>query len=227
MRSSSRGMLIFGLTSRPASLTLFASLAHFEAASASVVDDRECTSFVKLQTTLCLVLFLLNTSKLDLARPALRTVCASPMVQGLFSSVTTQGLGTHSPMDLRTRDLVRVIHYLDLHVSGLLGSSTLLSTPGPELATVHAINTAAHNVAKYRRSHDTFLASVAVAMSIELMKLIGRITSAVVVVNHRYGLPSPTSDVPDWNDLRAEFETWELMLKNIFAENDGNLTLIM
>lgn len=220
-------MLSLRLTSRNLLLTSTASLVHFEAASASVVDDRECSSLSKLQITLCLVLFLLNTSKVDLARPALRTICASPMVQGFFATVSAQSLGTHSSLDLRIRDLVWVIHYLDLHVSGLLGSSTLLSTPGPELATIHAINTAAHNIANYRRTDHTFLASVALAMSIELMKLIGRISSVAVVGNHRYGLPSPSSDVPEWTDMRAEFETWEFMLKSIFAENEGNLTLIM
>lgn len=149
------------------------------------------------------------------------------MVRNLFTGVAAQHLGAQSSPDVRMRDLVWTIYYLDMHISGLLGSSTLLSNPGPELATVHAINTAAHNIANYRRSDNSFLNSVSVAMGIELMKLIGRISSAATVVNLRHGLPSPCSDIPEWNDLRAEFDTWEFMLKNIFSENDGNHTLIM
>lgn len=142
-------------------------------------------------------------------------------------SVSTQRLGTQSSSELRSKDLVWTIYYLDMHVSGLLGLSTLLSIPGPELATVHAINTAAHNIANYRRSDHSFLASVSLAMDIELMKLIGRITSTATILNSRHGYPSPCSEIPGWNDLRAEFDTWEFMLKSIFSENDGNPTLFM
>lgn len=125
------------------------------------------------------------------------------------------------------RDLVWTIYYLDMHTSGLLGLTTLLSTPGPELATVHAINTAAHNIAHCRRSHNSFLSSVSMAMGIELLKLIGRITLVATVINPRHGLPSPCSATPDWNDLRAEFDTWEYMLRSIFPDNDVNPVLIM
>lgn len=149
------------------------------------------------------------------------------MVRGLFISVPTQRLGSQSLLDLHIKDLVWVIYYLDMHVSSLLGFSALLSTPGPELATVHAINTAAHNIAHYKRSDHVFLASASIAMGIELMKLMGRITSVATVINPRYELPSPSSDMPEWNDLRTELETWEFMLKSIFADGDGNLTLFM
>lgn len=207
-------------------LTTSASHVYFETASLSIANDQEGASLVQLQTTLCLVLYLLNTSKLDLARPALRIICASPMVQGLFISVSTQTPGTQSLLNLRTKDLVWTIYYLDMHVSGLLGLSTLLPSPGPELATVHAINTAAHNIANYKRSDSTFLSSVSVAMAIELMKLIGRISLTTVVIVSRHGIPSPSSfDVPEWHDIRAKFETWEFMLQSIFPENDVNPAL--
>lgn len=206
---------------------MFGSLVYFETASASIAADQECVSMAKLQITLCLVLYLLNTSRSDLARPALRIICTSPMVRGLFVRVSAQRLGSQSLLDVRIKDLVWTIYYLDMQVSGLLGLSALLSTPGPELATVHAINTAAHNIANYRRSDHSFLTSVSIAMGIELLKLIGRITLATTAVNPPYGLPSPRSDIPEWNDLRTEFDTWEFMLKSIFAEHDGNVTLIM
>lgn len=148
------------------------------------------------------------------------------MVRDLFVSVSTQRLGTQSLSDLRAKDLVWTIHYLDVQVSDLLGLSTLLPTPGPELATVHAINTAAHNVATCKRSDNTFLSSVAVALGIELTKLIGRIASAATVTDPRHGLTSPSSDIPEWNDLKTEFDAWEFMFQSIFSDTDVNPTLL-
>lgn len=97
------------------------------------------------------------------------------------------------------------------------------------MATVHGINTAAHNVANYKRSDSTFLLSVSLAMAIELMKLIRRISLTVVVTTPSSNtIPSPSpSDAPEWIDLRAEFETWEFILRSIFPENDNNPILCL
>lgn len=196
-------------------------MLYFEAASTSVADNQECASLVRLQTTLCLALYLLNTSKLDLARPVLETICASPVVHELFQDVSTQTFKTPALSDVRRRDLVWTIVYLDMHVSGLLGLSSFLRDPGPEIATVHAINTAAYDAASRKRSGGIFLLSVSVAMAIELMKLICRISLTTTVVESlQHGVLSSASDIPDCDGLRAKFDTWEFVFRRLFPEND-------
>lgn len=117
-----------------------------------------------------------------------------------------------------------------MHVSSLLRLSPLLREAGPEMATVHGINTAAYNVANYKRSDSTFLLSVSLAMAIELMKLIRRISLTVSVTtptSNAVSSPLPPSAASEWTDLRAEFDTWEFILKSIFPENDNNPILCL
>lgn len=145
----------------------------------------------------------------------------------MFAKASSLSLNTPSPQDLRTRNLIWAIHYLDMHIAATVGSSTLLPHPGPELATVHTVNMATHNVAKYRRSDNTFLASVALAMAVELLKLIGRIKSSRSSFDETHGNTLPQPDATKWNNLTAEFETWEVILKNVFAEDESTYTLTM
>lgn len=171
------------------------------------------------------------------------------MVQDLFRSFSTQDLAPssasssssrspsslYSPSfaflpDLRKKDIVWSIIYLDMHVSSLLRLSPLLREAGPEMATVHGINTAAYNVANYKRSDSTFLLSVSLAMAIELMKLIRRISLTVSVTtptSNAVSSPLSPSAASEWTDLRAEFDTWEFILKSIFPENDNNPILCL
>lgn len=234
-----RGMLVF-LPNNLLLLNFSASLLYFEGASTSIANNQECATVMKLQTTLCLVLYLINTSQLDLARPALKIICASSMVEDLFRSFSIQSpTSSHassasSPIfsflsDVRRKDIVWSIFYLDMHVSSLLRLPPLLRDPGPELATVHAVNTAAHNVANYKRSDSGFLLSVSLAMAIELMKLIRRISlTTPATTPSPSALPSPSpSDTLEWTDLRGEFETWEFILRSIFPENDNNPVLCL
>lgn len=72
-----------------------------------------------------------------------------------------------------------------MHISSLTQKPALLEAPGPEMATVYAINSAAYNVANYRRSSSTFLLSVSLAMAIELIKLIRRIFPAKTPAEHQ------------------------------------------
>lgn len=206
---------------------MFPSLLFFEVASTSIVNDQECTSWVKLQTTLCLVLYLLNSYKLDLVRPALQIVCSSSFVQKMFEHLEAPESVSIHPPQARTKGVLWVIHFFDMHVSALLGLPRLLPDPGPKLATVHAINTAAYNVANLRRSDETFLSSLAVAMGIELMRLIDRLSSDVVLPNSMLSDHFGRPDAAKWDEFRVGIETWELMLQSIFPEYDTNPVLYL
>lgn len=202
-------------------------MLYFEAASSTVLLNEECSTVTQLQVGLCLVLYFIHTSKPDLARPALKVISTSSMVQSLFNHVSAQHLQSQGALEVRAKDLMWSIIYLDLQLSSLLGLSPLLKDPGPEMATVYAVNSAAHNVANYRRSDSAFLLSVSMAMAIELLKIIRRTNvenMAAATQQRARPLNKKLSPVElrKWNILKVELETWEFMFQGIFPENDVN-----
>lgn len=205
------------------------SLLYFEAAAFTFKDD-ECSTVPKLQIRLCLVLYHLATSRLDLARPVLQVVCASPIVHSLHQSITTSSSKDVSATESIATNIIWTIFYIDMHISSLSQVTTFLGSPGPEMTTVYAINSAAYNVANYRRSSSRFLLSVSLAMAIELLKLIQRVFPARSSTDSRShsapsSNPSTAVEVQEWTKARSELQTWDYMLQNIFPENEGNMQI--
>ena len=117
-----------------------------------------------------------------------------------------------------------------MHISSLTQVPAFLGSPGPEMTTVYAINSAAYNVANYRRSSSTFLLSVSLAMAIELLKLIrGVFPARLVTDSHSHSAsssnPATSMEVHGWNKARTQLQTWDYMLQNIFPENEGNMQI--
>lgn len=199
---------------------------------ATVSAGREYESLTHLQIALCRVLYLMNTSRIDLANSALQVVCRSFMLQQLIRSVSTNEPAYIDFADMSSRNIVWTVFYLDMHISSLLKVSPSLPLPGPEMATVYAINTAIHNVNNHYRSESTFLCSVSVAMAIELMKLMQLMSHNLEKSNV---LSSPQSvkgkaaarESPTREEVRAQCETWELFLQAAFTDDECNPTLLM
>lgn len=205
------------------------SLPYFEAAAFTFKDD-QCLTVPKLQIRLCLVLYQLTVSRLDLARPMLQVICASSIVHSLHQSVTLSGLQDLNASDSLATNIIWTIFYVDMHISSLTQVPAFLGSPGPEMTTVYAINSAAYNVAHYRRSNREFLLSVSLAMAIELLKLIQRVFPARPSSEYQThsvssSKPSTSVEVGGWNKARSELQTWDYMLQNIFPENEGNLQI--
>lgn len=200
---------------------------------ATVPAGREYESHIQLQIALCRVLYLLNISRADRARSALQAVCRSFMVQQLIRHVSAQKPDNIDFSDLSSRNIVWTVFYLDMHVSSLSNVAPFLRKPGPEIATVYAINTAIYNVANYRRSESEFLLSVSVAMAIELMKL---------TQSMPYSLEGPKTpsiqqsitegkariqNVPTRDEVKTQCETWEVLFQAAFTNDECNPTLLM
>jgi hypothetical protein len=182
----------------------YTSLYYFQMAS-SAIENKEYTSISELQVGLVLVLYLINTSKFDLARRSLQLVISSPIFRTLFQASTAQGSEIQQV-------LFWVIHYLDMHISCLLGVNAQLDCPD---ATIYAINTAVRNVTLYKRSDSTFLLSVSLAIAIESLKLIKCIVSDTL----------PETSPQKWTDLEAELGTLESAFRRIFPDDDSNLQI--
>lgn len=117
-----------------------------------------------------------------------------------------------------------------MHISSLTQVPALLDSPGPGIATVYAVNSAAYNVANYKRSSSTFLLSVSLAMAIELIKLIRRILPIKTSRAPQPHLalsrePTILVDTNGWSKVRTELQTWDYMLQNIFPDNEGNMQI--
>lgn len=199
--------------------------------SAFITND-DCPSISNLQIRLCLVLYCVNTSKFNLARPTLRLICGCPLFVNLLQKVATQGNQDPRLLDSRAKDIVWVVFYVDMHMSYLTDVPPLLTSPGSEIATVHAINTAAHNVANYKRSSSTFLLSVSLAMAIELMKSIpvdtgGISTTQLQRPSTLFSQPTTPTDSQGWRELQTKIDTWGHMLQRIFPEDDSNPQILL
>lgn len=112
-----------------------------------------------------------------------------------------------------------------MHVSNLLGLRLLLDCPTSTLTTIYAINTAAYNVANYRRSDKRFLSEVSLAMAVELLRLVQRMNPERLVVNADVDASlsaemSPSEDTRNHSQLQIELATWEYMFHAIFPDDD-------
>lgn len=209
------------------------SESYSRAAMAVVSVEHEYGSLIHLQIAVCRVFYLLNTSRVSLANSTLRMVCKSSMVQRLVRSVAIPHEPNPSDLsDMPSRDIVWTIFYLDMHMSSLQNVPTSLPKPGPEMITVYAINTAIYNAANCRRSECGFLLSVSVAMAIELLKLIDSMpqdTESLKISSSQESSKGKTAAHDSINraEVRAQCETWEVLLQTAFTDDDCNPTLLM
>lgn len=200
---------------------------------ATVLAGQEYESHTHLQVALCRVLHLLNTSKADFAHSALQSVCKSSMVQQLIHNVSTHEPESIDFSDLSSRNVAWIVFYLDMHISSLLNVVPFLRKPGPDMATVYAINTAIFNVANYRRSDSSFLLSVSVAMAIESIKLTQAMQYNLEIINLLSSQPSisegkaPIQDLLTRDEVKTQCETWEILLEAAFTNDDCDPTLSM
>lgn len=160
----------------------------------------------------------------------LQVICRSSILRDLLQSGAMRESMDLPFSESRAKDIMWIVFYIDMQISSLTQAPALLQSPGPEMATVYAINAAAYNVANYRRSSSTFLLSVSLAMAIELIKLTRRILPARSPTGPQLypalfsKLTSPIV-VREWNKARTELQTWDYMLQHIFPENEASLPI--
>lgn len=119
-----------------------------------------------------------------------------------------------------------IVNYLDNHISCFLGVASQINCPPVTSIAIQAINIAVRNVAVYKRSDATFLLSVALAIAIELLRLIKCMTPDVPEVVH------PTTPLPEYMtpptniqrriEVEIELGTLESAFRRIFSDDDAN-----
>lgn len=187
----------------------------------SVIDNVESYSSIsELRVGLVVVTYLVNTSNLKLARQLLQTIASSSIVSNLFQASAVQD--SETPI----KDIVWVVHYLDSHISCLLGIATQLSCSAIEAMTIQTINVAVRNVAAYKRSDISFLLSVSLAIAIELLRLIKcMVPDAIETLRPNISYPEnvySSTNLQRWIFLEIELGTLESAFRRIFSDDDAN-----
>lgn len=187
----------------------------------SVIDNVESYSSIsELRVGLVVVTYLVNTSNLELARQLLQTIASSSIVSNLFQASAVQD--SETPI----KDIVWVVHYLDSHISCLLGIATQLSCSAIEAMTIQTINVAVRNVAAYKRSDISFLLSVSLAIAIELLRLIKcMVPDAIETLRPNVSYPEnvySSTNLQRWIFLEIELGTLESAFRRIFSDDDAN-----
>lgn len=187
------------------------------------------TSIPDIQAGLSMVFYLINTSRLDRARSTLHTITSSSIARSLSQADATQNSETQPMLCGSSRDVVWAMRYLDMHISSLLGVAPLHQGSTSTLHTIQAINTAAQNVANYKRSDTTFLLSVSLAMVIELLMLLQRIVPDSVATDTTRGMISSDAlrNLQRWTDLEPELGTWEHLFQGVFPDDEVNLQIAL
>lgn len=187
----------------------------------SVIDNVESYSSIsELRVGLVVVTYLVNTSNLELARQLSQTIASSSIVSNLFQASAVQD--SETPI----KDIVWVVHYLDSHISCLLGIATQLSCSAIEAMTIQTINVAVRNVAAYKRSDISFLLSVSLAIAIELLRLIKcMVPDAIETLRPNVSYPEnvySSTNLQRWIFLEIELGTLESAFRRIFSDDDAN-----
>lgn len=197
---------------------------YFESIASSVECGKAYSSISELQIGLILVLYFVNTSKLELAHSLLQSITSSPIFCTISqASRITACYEAQSIQFNPTNDIFWVITYLDLHVSSFLGITASLDCPKP---TIHIINTALRNIVIYKRSDSDFLLSVSLAIAIECLRLIQYMMHTVSsAAEPSDALPDETAsstNMQRWTDLEAELGTLESAFRRTFSDDDAN-----
>lgn len=183
----------------------------------------------KLQAALCMALYLVNTSKPDLARHQMQAIVSTSTVQRVLGTETKQTSQSQTSIVPKFPDqLLWLMCYLDMHVSNLLGLVPLLDVSKSTSTTTPVINMAAHNVAFFKRSDSAFLSEVSLAMAVELEALTQRVNAAGVAVKadqdstlmNRMVFSGEMQE--SLNKVQIDFATWEHMFQCIFPDDDNN-----
>lgn len=172
------------------------------------------------------MLYHLETSSPDVARSMLQKLSESPLYHGISGIISPQGSTLPYSTGQRFSDMLWTLFYVDIQISNLTKRPRVLNHKGSVTTTVDAINIAAANVANLKRSSDSFLLSVALAMSIELSKITDRATDGQSYTPSFSEL-TKLANQEDWNDMQVRLNNWEDVFRTVFPDNECNPQLAL
>lgn len=165
------------------------------------------------------MLYRLETSSPDLARVILLELWESPLYHSVFGTASPQGSVLPYTSGQRLSDMLWTVFYIDMQISGLTKQPRLLDHEGSGITTVDAINTAAANVASLKRSSESFLLSVALAMTIELRKMTATDGQSSATSSSKL---TNLARLEDWRELEGRLNSWENIFQTVFSDNECN-----
>lgn len=137
----------------------------------SAIDNQYVDSHVRLQVLLCMILFLVVTSKISAAHTYMIT--ASTAIPRL--SVQTQGSSdttSSQPAESSSKAMLKAALFLDTYVCGLLGVPFVLQPVLTEMTSVEEVTQAIADVKQLVRNERRVLEAVASELHLELFGIL-------------------------------------------------------
>lgn len=172
-----------------------------------------------------MILFQLFTKGAAATEEYLRIVYSAVLTLGLYDDYA-HGKDVKENMNAPKQNLFWTVLWFDVYISGLLGRQPHMEASFTESATLGIIHHAAQNVSKVIRSSQSLLVTVALAMQIELfkiMKRIARIAGALRAMADRTSGKRETEELlANIGQISSDLVDWEVLFTNIYPRDEVN-----
>jgi len=190
----------------------------------STIDELDVNTPVRLQALLCIVLFLVATSRIVAAHDYMARASAEVPklgVQTEGSSVTASS----PPTLASSKALVQAALFLDTYICGLLGTPLILQPILVEMASMGEATNIAADAAQLGRNQRRILEALASELHLELFGIlsINRLSEAEAstsTVRSDQLRQGQATSVTNTYELEKQLQWWLVRFENVFPQGE-------